>query len=110
MSSAFIVLMICLILLCVILIFLVLSQNPKGGGLSGTFGGGGTQMFGVQNTNKFMDKATWTITGTIAGIVILSGVLIAKPLPAVDDAPQNKPKTEASKTEQKPVSNPDSEK
>ena len=47
---------------------------------------------------------------TIAGIVILSGVLIAKPLPAVDDAPQNKPKTEASKTEQKPVSNPVSEK
>lgn len=109
MSSAFIVLMICLILLCVILIFLVLSQNPKGGGLSGTFGGGGTQMFGVQNTNKFMDKATWTVTGTIAGIVILSGVLIAKPLP-VDNASQDKVKTETNKTEQKPVSNPVSEK
>lgn len=110
MSSAFVVLMICLILLCVILIFLVLSQNPKGGGLSGTFGGGGTQMFGVQNTNKFMDKATWTVIGTIAGIVILSGVLIAKPLPTVDNASQDKVKTETNKTEQKPVSTPASEK
>ena len=33
-------------------------QNPKGGGLSSSFGGGGgaQSMGGVQNTNNFLDR------------------------------------------------------
>ncbi|MCB9202530.1 MAG: preprotein translocase subunit SecG [Flavobacteriales bacterium] len=85
MSSAFILLMICVVVLCIILIFLILSQNPKGGGLSSTFGGSGTQMFGVKNTNDFMDKATWTVASAIAIIIILSGIMIANPTSVVED-------------------------
>ena len=38
-------------------------QNPKGGGLSSSFGGGGTQSLGgVQKTTDFLDKSTWTLS------------------------------------------------
>ena len=45
----------------IVLILIVLVQNSKGGGLSSSFGGGGSQMGGVAQTNKFLDKATWTL-------------------------------------------------
>ncbi len=45
----------------IILILIVLVQNPKGGGLSASFGGGSNQYGGVAQTNKFLDKATWTL-------------------------------------------------
>ena len=32
-------------------------QNPKGGGLSSSFGGGGQQIGGVQNTTNFWIEA-----------------------------------------------------
>ncbi len=121
--GTFIFLMIAIILVCAILVLVILSQDPKGGGLSSTFGGGGSQMFGVQRTNTFLDKSTWTLAAIIAALVILSNVLIprgtaeASPvddldLPAVEEttAPDNngpalednvsqKPETEQPATE-----------
>jgi preprotein translocase subunit SecG len=44
----------------VILVLIVLAQNSKGGGLSSTFGNA-NQYGGVVQTNKFMEKATWTL-------------------------------------------------
>lgn len=73
------IIMIFVIIACVLLVLVVLSQNPKGGGLSSTFGGGGTQMFGVQKTNDFMDKATWTLGAVIVILSIFAAVMIAKP-------------------------------
>lgn len=55
-----------------------MAQNPKGGGLSGTFGGSSAQ-FGVQRTNDFMEKATWVLAAIIVALVFLSVVLTAKP-------------------------------
>lgn len=60
-----------------------MAQNPKGGGLSGTFGGTSSAQFGVQRTNDFMEKATWTLGGTIVGLILLSVVLTAKPTSAM---------------------------
>ena len=46
-------------------------QNPKGGGLSSSFGGGGNQQIGgVQKTTDFLDKSTWAL-GTILIVLIL---------------------------------------
>lgn len=46
-------------------------QNPKGGGLSSSFGGGGNQQIGgVQKTTDFLDKSTWAL-GTILIALIL---------------------------------------
>jgi preprotein translocase subunit SecG len=79
MTALYGILMIFIIIACALLILVVLSQNPKGGGLSSTFGGSGTQMFGVQKTNDFMEKATWTLGGLIVILSIFASVLIAKP-------------------------------
>ena len=48
-------------------------QNPKGGGLSSSFGGGGTQSLGgVQNTTNFLDKSTWTLSIVLLVLILLS--------------------------------------
>lgn len=48
-------------------------QNPKGGGLSSSFGGGGTQSLGgVQNTTSFLDKSTWTLSIVLLLLILLS--------------------------------------
>ena len=77
-TGTFIFLMIVIMAICVMLTMVVLSQNPKGGGLSSTFGGGGSQMFGVQRTNDFLDKATWTLAAIIAGLVVLANVMVPR--------------------------------
>lgn len=78
--QTFIFLMIVIIAVCVITVLVILSQNPKGGGLSSTFGGaGGGQMFGVQRTNEFLDKATWTLGGIVVLLCITANVLMVNP-------------------------------
>ena len=50
-------------------------QNPKGGGLSSSFGGGGTQQLGgVKQTTDFLDKSTWTLGGLLLGLILLSNI------------------------------------
>jgi preprotein translocase subunit SecG len=53
----------------ILLIAVVLIQNPKGGGLSQSFGGFSNQIMGVQRTTDFLEKATW---GLIISIAVLS--------------------------------------
>lgn len=59
-----------IILTSCILGFIVLIQNPKGGGLSGTFGGVGTQLMGVKQTTDVLEKGTW-IFAAIVGLLCL---------------------------------------
>lgn len=61
----------------ILLIVIVLAQNPKGGGLSQGFGGS-NQIMGVQNTNKFLSKATWSLVIFIALLSVVSGVMSIK--------------------------------
>lgn len=70
-------------IVCALITLVILSQNPKGGGLSSTFGGaGGGQMFGVQRTNEFLDKATWTLASIIVILIITANVLQENPYAA----------------------------
>lgn len=78
MSTVFTLFMVLIIIACVLLVIIVMAQNPKGGGLSGTFGGSGAAQFGVQRTNDFMEKSTWTLAITIAALIILSVILTGK--------------------------------
>ncbi|MEM6641618.1 MAG: preprotein translocase subunit SecG [Bacteroidota bacterium] len=49
-----------IVLVAVLLILVVLAQNPKGGGLSSQFGGSGTtQLMGVKKTGDLLEKLTW---------------------------------------------------
>ena len=47
-------------------------QNPKGGGLSSSFGGGGQQMGGVQKTTDFLDRSTWILATLLLILILLS--------------------------------------
>jgi len=49
----------------VLLIFIVLVQNSKGGGLSSGFSAS-NQVMGVRKTTDFLEKATWTLAGLVA--------------------------------------------
>ncbi len=53
-----------LVLASILLIVVVFVQNPKGGGLSSDFGAA-QQLGGVQRTNDFIEKATWTLAAVI---------------------------------------------
>jgi preprotein translocase subunit SecG len=73
-----------IIIASILLIALVFIQNPKGGGLSSDFGAA-SQLGGVQKTNDFIDKATWTLAGAI---MVLSIILTIKSTPDKVAAPQ----------------------
>lgn len=48
-------------------------QNPKGGGLSSSFGGGGNQQIGgVQKTTDFLDKSTWALATILIGLILVT--------------------------------------
>ena len=56
--------------IAVLLMIVVLIQNPKGGGLSSEFGGSSSsQMFGVKKTSDLLEQLTW---GFATAIVIIS--------------------------------------
>ena len=48
-------------------------QNPKGGGLSSTFGSSST-LGGVQKTTDFLDKSTWVLATTLIALILLSSL------------------------------------
>tara|TARA_R110000868_G_scaffold61709_2_gene187326 strand:- start:839 stop:1138 length:300 start_codon:yes stop_codon:yes gene_type:complete len=53
----------------------IMVQNPKGGGLSSSFGGGGTQVAGgVKKTGDFLDKSTWTLATLLIVLILLSNI------------------------------------
>ena len=94
MSTIFTLFMILIMIASILLIIVIMAQNPKGGGLSGTFGGTSSAQFGVQRTNDFMEKATWTLGIIIVALILLSVILTAKPVqtfqqtaPAKKEAP-----------------------
>ena len=68
-----------ILLVAVVLILIVMVQNPKGGGLSSSFGGGGAQSLGgVQNTNNFLDRTTWTLAIAMFALILLSNFAIER--------------------------------
>jgi preprotein translocase subunit SecG len=67
-----------IILACVLLGFFVLIQNPKGGGLSGSFGGIGNQVIGVRQTTDVLEKGTWILAILIAVLCLTAPFFIGK--------------------------------
>ena len=60
-----------IVVACVVLAFFVLIQNPKGGGLSGTFGNISSQVMGVKQSADVMEKGTWATMGIIAALCLI---------------------------------------
>jgi preprotein translocase subunit SecG len=50
----------------ILLMVVVLAQEPKGSGISKEFGGAGAnQIMGAKNTTNIMEKITWTLIGIV---------------------------------------------
>ncbi len=61
------------ILVCIILVLMILVQNPKGGGLTSGFSSSNNIM-GVQRTGDFLEKGTWGLAIAIMVIAILVNI------------------------------------
>ena len=64
------------LLACVVLGFIILVQNPKGGGLAANIGGIGNQFMGVKQTTDVLEKGTWIFAAVVALLCIFSVVFI----------------------------------
>lgn len=58
----------------VLLSFLVLIQNPKGGGLASGFSGG-TNLMGVKRTGDILEKGTWGLVVAIMVFALIVNVM-----------------------------------
>jgi len=66
-------------IVAILLILIIMVQNPKGGGLSSSFGGQGSQSLGgVQNTTNFLDRSTWTLAIALFALILLSNFAIER--------------------------------
>ena len=68
-----------ILLACVVLAFFILIQNPKGGGLTGSFGTMSSQVMGVKQSTDVMEKGTWTMIGIVGGLCVISVMFFQKP-------------------------------
>lgn len=66
------------LLASVILGFIILVQNPKGGGLAGNVGGLGNQFMGVKQTTDVLEKGTW-IFSAVVGLLCLFSAFFIRP-------------------------------
>jgi len=107
--NSFTIFLVLITIVSLLLIFVIMIQNPKGGGLDSSLGGS-TNIGGVQNTNKFLDNSTWTLASALILLVLFSSLsftsgnygdskildesaVIPAPavLPAATSAPENAP-------------------
>lgn len=65
-------------LVCVLLMAVVLIQNPKGGGVDSTFGGqGANQMFGAAKSTDLIEKITWGLAITLFVLCIITAIAVS---------------------------------
>jgi preprotein translocase subunit SecG len=61
----------------VLLVLIVLVQNSKGGGLAANFSAS-NQVMGVRKTADFLEKATWTLAGSLVILSIMASAAIPR--------------------------------
>ncbi|MFZ1703599.1 MAG: preprotein translocase subunit SecG [Saprospiraceae bacterium] len=63
---------------CVLLMAIVLIQNPKGGGVDSNFGGAAAnQMFGAAKSTDFVEKITWGLAGLLFVLCIITAMMVS---------------------------------
>ena len=70
-------LVILMLLASVLMCFIVLIQNSKGGGLASGFSSS-NQIMGVRKTTDFLEKTTWTL----AAVMVVLSIVTAHVLPS----------------------------
>ena len=64
-----------IIVTCILLVLVVLIQNPKGGGLAAEFSSS-NQFMGVRKTADFLEKTTWTLAIALLVLSFVSSATI----------------------------------
>jgi preprotein translocase subunit SecG len=77
-----------IVIVSIVLAFIVLVQNPKGGGLAGNIAGFSNQFMGVKQTTDILEKGTWIFAGAIAVLCLVSSFFITGSS-GVEDKTQN---------------------
>jgi preprotein translocase subunit SecG len=64
-------------LISVLLMAVILIQNPKGGGVDSTFGGNqANQLFGAAGSTDIVERATWILAGLLFILCIVATVMV----------------------------------
>lgn len=71
--NTFTIFLVLITIVALLLVAVIMVQNPKGGGLDSSLGGG-MNVGGVQNTNKFLDNSTWTLAAILLGLILFSSL------------------------------------
>ena len=76
-------------IISVFLILIILLQNPKGGGLSSSFGGAQTanQIIGAANSGNVLEKGTWALASALLVLCLVTGVFF-KAAPTQSNGPE----------------------
>ena len=69
--------LILIVVACAALGFMVLIQNPKGGGLNANVGGLSNNFMGVKQTTDVLEKGTWIFASVIAVLAITSTLFLS---------------------------------
>lgn len=90
-----------IIIASILLVLVVLMQNPKGGGLSTDFGAA-QNIGGVKQTNDFIEKATWSLAGFIAVMSIVMTLMYSTSgqIPTDDPSQEGENQTQQIPTEE----------
>ncbi len=70
------------IIVCVLLVLVVLIQNPKGG-LDSAFSTN-NQVMGVRKTTDFLEKATWSL-GILLVVISVASAVVTGPATVTED-------------------------
>ena len=63
---------------CVLLMAIVLIQNPKGGGIDSSLGGvAANQMFGAAKSTDLVEKITWGLAASLFILCIITAILVS---------------------------------
>lgn len=73
MTTLFVIL---IVIAAIALGFIVLIQNPKGGGLADNVSGVSNQLMGVKQTTDVLEKGTWIFASAIALLAITSTLFL----------------------------------
>lgn len=68
-----------IVIASIILALIVLIQNPKGGGLSGTLAGFNNQFMGVKQTTDVLEKGTWIFVSVLITLCLVSTLFLSSP-------------------------------
>ncbi len=67
-----------IIVIAILLGIVVLVQNPKGGGLSGAFGGVSQQILGARRSSDVIEKLTWGFAGVLLFLCVTTTFFVGR--------------------------------